>query len=682
MFGWIKAVREKLAAPVTHPKQWGWTRFLLPNTTIDFEKHVGSGLGSNVIIAPILWIWRASMEASVGVLTETKDNEDFDIGHDLAKLLRNPNPHVSGSALKLAMMISWFTDGNVYLLKARDGAGRVRQLWYTPHWMIEPKWNQSDPSAFIDYYAYTPGSLEIKVKPEDIVHIKHGVDPRNVRKGFSQMKVLLREIFNDDEAANFVAALLLNGGVPGVIISPKDGASVNTEDLKATKEYVKQQFGRSKRGEPLALGAPTEVKEFGYDPQKMNLSVVRNVSEERVSALLGLPAAVVGFGSGMEQTAVGATLLELHRIAWVDCLIPNQDLMAEELTRGLRVDFDLGDDQRVAYDRNKVRALQDDRNKEAERITRLVASAIMMRSEARKLLRLDVRPEDEVYLTPSMVILDGPGAPDPAPLPEVTLDPVTGKPLAAKAMKMRLSRQQIGVLRAMDAIKRAGEKALERRMNTFFKAMGEAASAAYLASSRKGSEDELAVEMLFGSMNLGKLRQELRGIYGSHYVSVYRETNTVLAGMNIGVGLHDDQEMRILARGGNQAGLLDMTKDARSKAIRIIEEGRAEGRNPEDIAKDLADAVPAGRFLDSRTRASLIARTETRVAQTESALLVYRSAPGIDQVVIIDGRLGESDADCEEANGQVVDFNTAEGMIAAEHPNGTRDIVPVFGGQP
>ena len=35
---------------------------------------------------------------------------------------------------------------------------------------------------------------------------------------------------------------------------------------------------------------------------------------------------------------------------------------------------------------------------------------------------------------------------------------------------------------------------------------------------------------------------------------------------------------------------------------------------------------------------------------------------------------------CEEANGQVVDFNTAQGMIADEHPNGTRDIVPVFGG--
>ena len=67
----------------------------------------------------------------------------------------------------------------------------------------------------------------------------------------------VREIFNDDEAANFVAALLLNSGVPGLIISPKDSTSASTEDLKATRDYVQVMFGRSRRGTPLAIGAPT-----------------------------------------------------------------------------------------------------------------------------------------------------------------------------------------------------------------------------------------------------------------------------------------------------------------------------------------------------------------------------------------------------------------------------------------
>lgn len=679
---WLKAIRDAISA-VSHPKQWGWTRFLLPNTKIDFEQHVGDGLGSNVFMAPILWIWRASLEARMSVLTETEDSENLDYDHDLAKLLRSPNPFHSGPAMMLAMLISWFTDGNVYFLKARDGTGAVRQLWYVPHWMIEPKPDESDATIFVSYYSYQPGgAVTIDLQPSEVLHLRHGIDPRNVRKGLSTMKVLLREIFNDDESSNFVAALLLNGGVPGVIISPKDGSSASTSDLQATKDYIKIMFGRSKRGEPLALGAPTEVKEFGYDPNKMNLSVVRNVSEERVCAVLGLPAAIVGFGSGMEQTAVGATLIELHRIAWVDCLIPNQDLLAEEITRSLREDFKLAENQRIAFDRDKVRALQEDRNKEAERLTRLVAGAVMMRSEARKRLRLDVAPGDEVYHLPLGVTLEGPGAPEAAPMPEVRIDPATGLPEKPKAARQRLTSVQAGILRAMDKIKQRAGTSLERRMNQFFKTMGEAAATAYLASSRKASEDELSVELMFGSMNVNRLRQEVRGIYGTHYVGVFRETRAVLAGMGLDVEGVDVQEMKILARGGTQAGLFDMTKDARAKAVKIVEQGRADGKNPEVIARELADAVPAGRFLDSRTRASLIARTETRVAQTESALAVYRSAQGISQVMVIDARLGETDQDCMEANGQIVDFNAAEGMIADEHPNGTRDIVPVFGQTP
>ena len=689
MMNWIKAAASKIAGIPLPRASGGFLRFLLPNTKIDFAKHVGDGVGSNVFMAPILWIWRQSLESRMGLLTETKGSEDFDLSGELSKLLTNPNPFYSGSAMMLAIIISWFTDGNVYLLKARDGAGAVRQLWYVPHWMVEPMSDESDSSSFISFYRYKPGgAAEHDIKPSEIVHLRCGVDPREVRKGFSHMKMLLREIFNDDESANFVSALLLNGGVPGVIISPKDGSATDTESLKATKDYIKVMFGRSKRGEPLALGAPTEVKEFGYDPQKMNLGVVRNVSEERVCAGIGLPSAVVGFGSGMEQTAVGATLLELHRIAWVDCVIPNQELIAEELTRSLREDFKLSEDQRISFDRDKVRALQDDRNKEAERLSKLVVGAIMMRSEARKRLRLEVLPADEVYYLPLGVTLEGPGAPVSEPLPEVTLD-ADGKPLPEKpkAARRRMTRQQTGILRAMDKLRDRSIKALEQRMGQFFKTMGEAAATAYLASGKaskpsetKASEDELRVELMFGSMSINRLRQEVRGIYSSHYVAVFRETNKILGGMGLVVGGIDAQEMKILARGGSQAGLLDLTTQSRGKAIRVVEEGRLAGEGPEEIARKLAKVVPAGRFEDSRTRAELIARTETRIAQTESALEVYRVAPGIDQVMIIDGRLGDTDADCEEANSQIVSFDEAQGMIAAEHPNGTRDLVPVFGG--
>lgn len=699
IFSWFKAAADRIAKPAFPQNSNGLLRFMLPNTKIDFEQHVGDGQGSNVFMSPILWIWRQSLESRMAVLTETDDSEELDYGHDLAKLLRNPNPFYSGAAMMLGILVSWFTDGNAYLLKARDKTGAVRQLWYVPHWMIEPKSEISDDTDFISWYQYRPGgAAEHVIMPSEVVHLKCGVDPRNIRKGFAHMKMLMREIFNDDESANFVAALLLNSGVPGLIISPKESSSIGTEDLKATRDYIQVMFGRSKRGTPLAIGAPTEIKEFGFDPGKMNLDVIRNVSEERVCAGIGLPAAVVGFGSGLEQTTVGATLLELHRIGWTGCIIPNQELIAEELTRSLREDFELSDDQRIGYDRDKVRALQEDRNKEAERLTKLVAGALMMRSEARKRLRLEVTPQDEVYHLPLGVTLDGPGAPEIEPLPEVELDPETGEPMPPKKPKApkpkdpnapekpktarrRMTRQQSAILRAMDQLKTRAHTSLKRRMLEFFEKYGEIVRDTYLASiRRKAAEDEVSVEVLFGSLNTGRLRQEVRGIYASHYVSVFRETTKILGGIGIDVAGTDLQEMNILAKGGTQAGLLDLTTEGKAKALKIIEEGRLAGEGPEEIARKLADAVPAGRFEDPRTRAELIARTESRVAQTESALAVYRTAAGIDEVMVIDGRLGPTDDDCEEVNGMITDFNTAEGLIAAEHPNGTRDIVPVFRG--
>ena len=675
----MRKAAQAAAAIIAHPKgSPNWFRFLLPGTKIDYEAEAGDGLGSNVFMAPVLWIARAWMEAKLVVATEGEDGDEFDPRHPLVKLLRHPNPFYSGLAMTIATLLSWFLDGNVYWLKARNAAGQLVQLWYVPHWMMEPIAEGAD---FLTYYRYTPGGTTIKLPPSEVVHIKFGLDPRNVRKGFSIWKPLLREIFSDDQAANFVAALLRNRGVPGVIISPKDSESANPEDLKETKLYVQDNFGGDNAGAPLVLGAPTEVKEFGYDPAKLDVSGTRNMAEERVCAEIGLPAAVVGFGSGMEQTAVGATLMELHRIAWVDCVIPNQDMIADEIWRGLKDDFGGTDEQRLTYDRKSVRALADDLNKQAERLERLVRAAIMKRKDAKKELGLEVEPGDDVYLIPLGVTEVGPGAPlvvEPEPAMDPDKDPAEdpAKDPAAKSAK-RLTQAQARIARAMDQIKKVAGGRLELRLRTFLGAIGAAAAAAY-RNSAKSDQDELHVEAVMSSINFPARKQELRGIMGSHFVAVHKETVSVLAGMGIGVDLPDAVQLEILAAGGTRAGLVNLSQGVTDRALAVIRAGREEGQGVEEIARQLREVVPAGKFGTAAQRARTIARTETREAQTQSALRCYRSAEGIDQVMIIDGRLGDTDEDCQAMNGQTMSFDDARAALSAEHPNGTRDIVPVF----
>src|SRR3546814_12138577 len=65
----------------------------------------------------------------------------------------------------------------------------------------------------------------------------------------------------------------------------------------------------------------------------MDLSAARDVAEERVCALLGIPAAVVGFGAGLQTAKVGATMGELRTLAWTNGVLPSARSLAGELDR-------------------------------------------------------------------------------------------------------------------------------------------------------------------------------------------------------------------------------------------------------------------------------------------------------------------------------------------------------------
>src|SRR5690606_31997656 len=97
-------------------------------------------------------------------------------------------------------------DGNAYWVKVKNEAGGVLELWYVPHWLIEPKATRdSTGQTFITHYEYRVDGQVLAVERDEIVHFRYGLDPHNPRKGMSPLASVLREVFTDDEAANFSA---------------------------------------------------------------------------------------------------------------------------------------------------------------------------------------------------------------------------------------------------------------------------------------------------------------------------------------------------------------------------------------------------------------------------------------------------------------------------------------------
>jgi HK97 family phage portal protein len=398
-----------------------------PRTLLQYRSDVGQGLDSNVVMAPVMWIMRTFTEAVARVQSRTDQVWKWTEDHDLELTIKKPNDFYNGNALWKGTCLSYVMDGNAYWRKIRNSIGDVLGYWYLPHWLVTPERPLGMSTTFISHYRYRPitGANPDDIPVRDIVHFRFGVDPEDPRKGLSPLKCLLREIYVDDEAQNFSAKILQKMGVPGLLVSPAtDGPPISEEALKAAKAYMATAFSGENRGAPLVTDRPTRVDQFGFNPEQIALGSLRDMSEERVCAVLGLPAAVVGFGSGMQSTKVGATMRELRRLAWVQCLTPMQKSMAEELDTQLLPDFQSQTRRfRVRFDTSDVAAYQEDDDALWARLNIGVNGGWLRVDRAQEMAGLEVDPTQKVYLRPSNSIpVDENGKPIRAAVPPGAVD--------------------------------------------------------------------------------------------------------------------------------------------------------------------------------------------------------------------------------------------------------------------
>ena len=376
--------------------RWAWST-MLGRTKFDYAGEVGNGRGNAALMAVIYWFCRTFPEAPIRVSTINRQGETTEQpNHPLKKLLDSPNPFYSGELLWWATMADW-QFGNAYWLKVPSAADRNRpeQLWWIPASMIEPRW-PDDGSEFISHYEYTPNAQAIRLERSEVVHFRYGLDPHNMRKGLSPLGALTRELFTDDEAANYTASMLRNVGVPPVIVSPKlDANGIGPKMDQAAADEVKSRFTElstgDNRGQTIVMRGATEITTLGFNPQQMNVRDLRKIPEERVTAVYGIPAVVVGLGAGLDRSTF-ANFAEAREAAYESNLIPCQRLIAAELRTQLLPHFGNVETLKIDFDLSKVRVLQDDQNALHARSLADLNGGLATLNEAREAVGLEPLP--------------------------------------------------------------------------------------------------------------------------------------------------------------------------------------------------------------------------------------------------------------------------------------------------
>lgn len=376
--------------------------FRLGRTNFNYYTDVTDGRGNSIVMSCVLWICRNFPQAPLQVVQVNDDGTyNPQPKHELLAAIKNPNPFYSDDVLWHATLADLTVSGNAYWLIAKGVYNTLGELWWTPSSMMRPRWNENG-GKYIDWYDYTPDpskSNEVyKLKPEEVVHFRYGLDPDNTRLGMSPLASLLREIWTDDEAANFSASLLRNLGVPGVIIAPDDAdTEITAEDADAMKLNYMDRFGGDNRGEPMVVSAKVKVQVLSFSPEQMNLMSMRRVPEERVTAVLGVNAIVAGLGAGL-QASTFRNYTEARKAAYQENIIPMQNIVASEIKRSLLPLTAGADNLDIAFDTSRLDVFIDAQRQRANFANQIVIGGWITVGQGMRMIGLPAGPEYDYYL--------------------------------------------------------------------------------------------------------------------------------------------------------------------------------------------------------------------------------------------------------------------------------------------
>lgn len=365
----------------------------------DKLEDIGNGSGNSAVAACLTVLATAFAEPKLQVFREDEAGQDKQLAkHPISKLFKRPNPFMSGAILSHYLVSSISVEGDAYLYKNRNKKGQVVQLVPLMPAFIKPKGNQE---KLITHYEYTPTTDTVNIPTEDIIHIRTGIDPNDHRRGYAPIKTVLREILGDEAAGQYSTALLHNMAIPGVILSPSSDAmgGPTREEAEAISEMYKSKFGGSNRGMPMVLTGSMNIDVVSFSPADMNLIELRRLPEERVAAVMGVPAVLAGLGAGLNSATYNNTR-ELREYFTEQKLVPLWRTVADELTYQLLPDFDTNDNIYCKYDIESVRALSQDQDELYKRMNSAVSGGWATIGEARNIVGLPADDSHNVYLRP------------------------------------------------------------------------------------------------------------------------------------------------------------------------------------------------------------------------------------------------------------------------------------------
>jgi HK97 family phage portal protein len=380
-------------------------RRALPGSTKDWARVAGD-LGLNGVVASAIdWYVRNYPQATPRYYRPVDSQQADPVeDHPVIQLMAQPDPMIMGSLFWGWVIQDYKLFGNTYLRKIRSSIrGTVTALQFLPQDMVRPVGNGVNP---LTHYIYTTDGRSFDIPVSDIIHIRYGRDPSDIRLGRAPLTAVLREIATDNTASTTAYGLLANGAMPSLIVGPdakETTVDMSMDDARQVKRQLHEDLTGDGSGGIVVMTGAYKMDRVSLTPSELALDSVRRVPEERICSALGINPMVLGLGSGLERSTY-SNYERAQQAAWEDGMVPLLRTLADAITADLLPEYpETQQGDYVMYDLETVRALADDMQAEAVRAEKLYKAGIIDRAEAKRIAGLEAVPEDEGQLHPTAI---------------------------------------------------------------------------------------------------------------------------------------------------------------------------------------------------------------------------------------------------------------------------------------
>jgi HK97 family phage portal protein len=562
----------------------------------------------------------------------------------ITDLLKRPNPHMTLDTLLWYLSNCLKVDGNAYWRKMRAGnpdTGNVVELWPISPSRLEPR-TIRDSGDFISFYRYyiKPGQYE-DIPVENVVHFKTGLDDKDHRLGCAPLKRLAREVSSDDQATRYADRLLANLAINGLSMEfDKEMGPIDRATADEMKARIQSAYSGDNVGAVSVLSPGAKLVSHGFSPEQMDLKVLHRVPEERIAAVLGVPAIVAGLGAGLDRSTY-SNFSEAREAFTEMTLIPSWRSVAATITLSLLPDFMSEKSAVVDFDIDDVRALGDDERKKATRLSIYVTAGILDVNEARAEIGREPRA--------------------PSPPADAAAPALPASPPEARS-RPRILTLPYREIKAPDDLPGQFGRLKDNLEPDWFSEIESFLTAQLRrvnAKLRAGADTAEGLVAEGEAVLLGEVLTPLQ-------VSLLDDVSRlVVAELGIAFDLDDAASREYLrSAGGNIVGITETTRDAVRAALI---EGQQAGDGIPQLAARL-EQLPAF----NRARAITVSRTELGNSTNLAAIQNYRSSGVVAGVRVFDG---DYDAECVAMNGRV--FTLDQVPPTLQHPRCLRAFAPI-----